>query len=167
MGSKAFHFAITPCCLIFQCELFRVGIFAMKFTPFCVKVKNPEMRRTDISVKKWRLVNNRPRSRLYPPPQNIQTRHVAVRQAVRATFNNGPAVTAVKTAVETRGVPSEFAADITGWERTDIQQSRLFVSWLNWSDIAHDCCGWYTEHSCTGNNERLGFYCFVIHSVTF
>jgi len=34
MGYKAFQFAITPCCLIFQCKLLRVGIFAMKFTPF-------------------------------------------------------------------------------------------------------------------------------------
>jgi hypothetical protein len=51
MGSKAFHFAITLCCLMIPCELLRAGILQRNLLLFG-KSENPEMRRKDISVKK-------------------------------------------------------------------------------------------------------------------
>jgi hypothetical protein len=165
MGSMVFYFAITPCCLVFQCELLRVGVMQRNLLHFC-KVK---IQKCGEQIFQWRsdVLSILDQEAVYIPPQI--SRHIKRQYGRRweRRLITAQAVTSVKAAVETRRIPSEFAADITGWERKDIQQSNLLVSWLNWSDVAHDYCGWYMEHNCTSNDERFGLYCVIIHSIIF
>lgn len=129
------------------------------------KSENPEMRRTDISVRKWHFVNNRPRSSLYPLPKNPDTSCGCTSETVRATFNNGPGIDWSQDSCWNKRSTFRdccwyYRVRENGYttEQTTCQLIEL---------IAHDCWGWYNEHSCTGNNERFGFYCFIIHFINF